>query len=216
MKNVFLKDLKKNYVLEKRIIPKYSEIHKNGMNFYIHSYKILGVGNLSIITMSAFWGIMKMETIILTPLIKDTPLFSYDCIQVMGKDTLLLELYDTQLVPADCKELENIKRKYQHLPDYSLGKHWYDNLKLSASLAKRGKKLFPLYKDLSYKYFRAYLKLLEASPICPKHEKQAKVKNYVDGLLSQGGPSTNQFKKMIGANETRKLFTKYIFASEGF
>lgn len=214
MISYFLKTVKENYNLKKRPISEYSRIHKNFMDFCIDSYTISEIGNLSTVKMSGLFGMMKMETVILTPLYKDAPLFSYDLIQVMGKDTLLLELYDTQIKAVDCKELEKVKAQYQKLSDHDLGTHWYDHLKLSASLSKRGKKMVSVYKNLCRDYFQAYLKLLANCDFCDQKKKQALVKSYVDGLLNQGGPSTDQFKKMIGENATRELFSKYIFASE--
>lgn len=46
------------------------------------------------------------------------------------------------------------------------------------------------------------------------YEKQEKVREYTNGLLSNGGPSTNHFKNMIGEDAIKDLFTKYIFSSD--
>lgn len=49
---------------------------------------------------------------------------------------------------------------------------------------------------------------------CDRAEKQAKVRDYTNGLLTNGGPATDQFRKLFGEEVTVELFTKYIFSSE--
>jgi hypothetical protein len=72
----------------------------------------------------------------------------------MGNETLMLELYSTQLSNIDVSSLDKIKVGYTHLPDHDLGSHWYDHLKMSPTLAKRGKKLKADYQKLCEEFFR--------------------------------------------------------------
>ena len=206
--------LENTYGLISRNLSEYACIRKNGMKFEISSFTITGIGNMSVLTMSAMLGLMKMETVIITPLEIDAPLFSYDRIRVMGSDTLLLELYDTQLTPFDDASLIKIKNQYKALPPYETGEHWYDPLKLSSCIAKKGKHVDESYQALCHSYADEYFRLIKNAPVCNRTEKQKKVKTYVDGLLTQGGPSTDQFKKMIGTEKTTELFSRFIFASE--
>jgi len=205
--------VKEQYGLTVREIPQNSLIKKNGMKFAICAYEIPGIGNLSTVRMSAMLGLMKMTTVVLTPLEKDAPLFSYDRISAFGQETLLCELYDTCLRKPDVSGLAAVKKAYESLPDHDLGKHWYDPMKLSPTLAKRGKKLSSQFDELEQEYFKAYLNSLSAAEACDSGEKNAKTAEYVDGLFTHGGPSTDQFAKLIGIEEAKELFSKYIFAS---
>ncbi len=49
----------------------------------------------------------------------------------------------------------------------------------------------------------------------PSYEESLKIKeankNYVDGLLKNGGTSTDMFVKKIGKEKTEELFRKYVF-----
>lgn len=210
----FISILKDTYEITERNLGEYAVIKKRGMKFNISGYEVKGIGNISTMQMSAMFGLMKMRMLVFTPLDVDVPLFSYDYINAMGNETLLLELYDTQLDEINISALDTVKAAYNNLPDHDLGTHWYDHLKLSPSLAKRSKKVTADYRNLCDKFFREYVKLLKDAPSCDRSAKRSKVREYTNGLLSNGGPSTNQFKNMIGEVATRDLFTKYIFSSD--
>ena len=44
--------------------------------------------------------------------------------------------------------------------------------------------------------------------------KRQKTENYVSGLIKNGGPSTDVFKKKFGAEKTAELFEKVLFATK--
>lgn len=56
-----------------------------GMKFQLQSYDWEGFACVSYLNMRAFFGLMKMETLICTPYTKDIPIFSYDKIKAFGK-----------------------------------------------------------------------------------------------------------------------------------
>ena len=68
-----------------------------GMTFSLQSYARDGCACLSYLSMRAFLGLMKMETVICTPRTKDLPLYSYDLINAFGRHTLIVEVYDTEV-----------------------------------------------------------------------------------------------------------------------
>lgn len=206
--------LKNRVRLQPRDIGAFAALRAGGMRFSICAYDLSGIGALSTVSMTAMLNLMRMETLVLTPLERDAPLLSCDLVRVAGRDTLLLELYDTQLAPIDTDALDAVKAAYAALPDHDLGTHWYDPLKLPPSLAKRGRKLWAQAAPLADAYLAAYLDLLSAAPPCARAEKQARVRAYVDGLLQNGGPSTDQFKKLIGEERTAALFRQVIFRAE--
>ena len=209
-----LEKLKERCGVTERDVGDYREVKKSGMHFIIHAYDVPGIGNMSTVRMNAMLGLMKMDTVVFTPLTKDAPFFSYDLIDVLGKQTLLIELYDTCLQPCDLSGLQAVKDRAAALPDTKLEPHWYDHLRLPPSLAKKGKKLGDAFEKLLEEYFTEYLKLMDTVPACPEAEKRAKVAAYVDGLFSNGGPATDQFKKLIGEDAAKELFSRFIFASK--
>ena len=124
------------------------------------------------------------------------------------------ELYDTLLGSADLSKVAAVKEKYAALPEHDLGEHWYDSIKLPVSLSKKGKKAQSAAFDAcAMEYLEAFLDSVEAAPYCDPAEKKEKASVYVEGLLTNGGPSTDVFKKGIGEEKTGLLFRNFLFGT---
>ena len=213
-----IKVLKEYFPLEECSTGEFSKIKVSGMNFTIEKYYAKGIGNVSIMQAAGFFGLMKMDTLIINPTECDMPLFSYDRVHAMGNDTLIVELYDTLTNGAnkvDLSEIERVKMAYETLPDHDLGSHWYDSIKLKESISKKGKKKdTPSFDKLAQNYFKTFVEIAKTAPDCDSSEKREKAAVYVEGLLSNGGPSTDIFLKHYGAEKTAYLFRKILFGTE--
>ena len=193
----------------------YQKMKVSGMNFEIWAFEAEGLGHVSAMVASGFFGLMKMDTLIITPTEKDMPLFSYDRVHAMGNDTLIFELYDTLLGQTDLSGLDAVKQSAAGLPDHDLGEHWYDSIKLPVSLSKKGKKQHtPGFDACTMDYLNAYLAAAKAAAPCEAAPKREKASVYVEGLLTNGGPSTDVFKKGIGDEKTAELFRKILFGTQ--
>lgn len=184
------------------------------MKFQIACYDLEGIGRMSVMEGKAMLGLMKMDTVMITPAKKDAPILSYDRILAMGNDTLIIELYDTCIKADEHPELLRIKELYAYLPDRDPGRHWYDNIKLAVSISKKGKKITEPMDSLTMEYMTEYMDEVLAGRDVDPAIKQEKNKAYVNGLLDQGGPSTDQFVKTIGKEATTDLFTRYLFGTQ--
>ena len=193
----------------------YAKQKVSGMNFTIRRFYAEGIGNVSSMVASGFFGLMKMDTLIITPTEKDMPLFSYDRVHAMGNDTLIFELYDTLLDHTDLSALQAAKDQAAQLPEHDLGAHWYDSIKLPVSLSKKGKKAHTAaFNSCAMQYLEAFLATSQNAAPCEAEPKWEKASVYVEGLLTHGGPSTNVFKKSIGEEKTAELFRKTLFATQ--
>ena len=209
-----LRTITAKYHLNGITVGEFSKMKVSGMNFEIWAFHAEGLGHVSAMTAKGFFGLMKMDTLIINPTERDLPLFSYDRVHAMGNDTLIYELYDTLLEKADLSKPEAVKAKYAALPDHDLGQHWYDGIKLAVSLSKKGKKAHTAAFDTcAMEYLEAYLDSVEDAPWCDPAGKQAKAAVYVEGLLENGGPSTDVFKKGIGPKKTAQLFRNILFGT---
>ena len=185
----------------------------SGMTFTVRAYDAQGLGHVSAMQASGFFGLMKMDTLVINPFRKDLPLYSYDRILAMGNDTLIVEVYDTLSGDVDLSALAKAKADCADVADYDPGQHWYDPMMLHESIHKKGKKIHtPKLNTLTETYLRSYL-ALEAGEGDPS-VKKAKTCAYVEGLLENGGPSTDVFKKKLGADATARFFREIFFGTQ--
>ena len=210
-----LKAIEKQYPLTEVDAGDYKNLKANGMKFSIQAYTAEGLGWVSVMTASGFFGLMKMDTLIINPRDVDMPLLSYDRVHAMGNDTLIYELYDTMVGQPDLSLLDKAKGRTNLLPDHDLGKHWYDEIKLPQSLSKKCKKVqSPAFDDAAHQYMTAFVNAAKAAPSCEAEPKREKASVYVEGLLEHGGPSTDVFKKSIGEEKTAQLFRTVLFGTQ--
>lgn len=154
------------------------------------------------------------KSIIRNPTEVDLPLYSYDRIFAMGNDTLIVELYDTLEGAYSEDALQAVKGEYMDLAERDPGEHWYDSIKLAASISKKGKKnQNSRFDELTLQHFEAYLSD-DVMPVSDVTVKQEKASYYVNGLLEKGGPSTDAFKKSLGEKKTAKLFGDILFGTK--
>jgi len=193
----------------------YQTLKANGMTFKIWAFRAEGLGHVSAMEASGFFGLMKMDTLIITPTEVDMPLFSYDRVHAMGNDTLIFELYDTLLGDKNLEATAAVKAAAAALPDHDLGEHWYDSIKLPESLSKKGKKpQTPAFDQTTRDYLEAFLADAKNAPVCDDADaKREKASVYVEGLLTHGGPSTDVFKKALGEERTADLFRRVLFGT---
>ena len=206
--------LKAHYPLRACDADEFSALKASGMRFTVEAYEAEGLGHVSVMRAKGFFGLMKMDTLIVNPTERDLPLYSYDRILAMGNDTLIAELYDTTVGGFTSPELDALLERSAALPDRDPGTHWYDGIRLSQSISKKGKKPErQAFDRLAEDHFAAWLNA-QCPPLTDKAAKRAKAVAYVDGLLTHGGPSTDVFKKALGQEKTELLFRKVLFGTE--
>ena len=215
MTNRMLDVIAESFPLQELPCGEFEKMKVSGMTFKVRRFWAEGLGPVSVMVAGGFFGLLKMDTLIITPTAVDMPLFSYDRVLAMGNDTLIFELYDTLLGQTDLQALEAVKENAAYLPDHDLGEHWYDSIKLPVSLSKKGKKAHrEAFDATAVHYLAQYLAAAKNAPACESAPKREKASVYVEGLLANGGPSTDVFKKGIGAEKTAELFRKVLFATE--
>lgn len=209
-----LRSITGHYHLAGQTPGEFQKMKVSGMTFHIYSFHAEGLGHVSAMTASGFFGLMKMDTLIINPSQVDMPLFSYDRIHAMGNDTLYLELFDTLLGETDLSGLTRVKEEASALPDHDPGKAWYEHLVLPQSTFKKGKSNHRQSFDAAAEHFlSAYLAAAQNAAPCGEDEKLEKASAYVEGLLTNGGPSTNVFKKALGEKKTARLFRTVLFGT---
>lgn len=200
-----------------------AHLSKRGMTFDTKSCEIKGVGHLCVMRMNAFMGLMKMETIVIAPTKVDMPLFNVDWVSALGTETLIAELYDTQVEPwpgEAQKKFEEIQEEYLDVEDNESGEHWYDSVLYPVSIHKKGKGLTDRFNDAAKDYidlFAAELAELSepaAAGKCPADLKRARVGDFARTLVENDGPAVNMMAKLFGEETMRRIVLKHMYGVE--
>ncbi len=210
MTNKILDILKTRFTLTPIDAGDMATLKASGMTFKVEAYLAEGLGHVSVMRAKGFFGLMKMDTLIINPTELDLPLYSYDRILAMGNDTLIVELYDTLVGNYSENGMIAVKEEFASLPERDPGEHWYDSIKLPSSISKKGKKITSELDKMTLEHFKSYLSSSDI-PVEDTESKKEKAAVYVNGLLEKGGPSTDVFKKQLGIEKTTKLFREILF-----
>lgn len=209
-----LRAITARYHLNAITLGEFTRMKVSGTEFQLWAFHADGLGHVSAVVSSGPLGLTKTETLTINPTEKDMPLFSYDRVQTMGKDTLICALYDTLLEEADPSRAEAVKAKYTTLPDQAPGSQWCDSMKLPASVSKKGSKSQGSSFDAcAMEYLEAFLEAAEDAPYCDPAAKKEKSSAYVEGLLSNGGPNADIFLKSMGGEKAGFLFRNFLFGT---
>lgn len=199
------------YPLTEKGASGFDGIKVKGMKFAINSYEAKGLGHVSTMCAKGFFGLMKMDTLIITPKDKDLPLFSYDRIKAMGNDKLYVEFYDTCIEKPELKAIDDLLSKYSDVPKAEAKKQWYDDIKLSLTTTFVGKKKdSDAFDKMALEFMNAFV-CIDAKDVTDHETKEKKTSVYVDGLLNNGGPATDVFLNAMGKEKTTELFKKVLF-----
>ncbi len=212
-----LQELNRRYPVRNISTGEDEHLDKGPMHFHVRSYDVEGLGHYCLLDMKAFFGLMKMETAVLAVTKKDVPLFNSDVIFTGGKRTQMAEFYDTLLGNVDHEfrlRCLTLKDADADLPDYVSGEHWYDDLYLPFSYAKKTKAKELRSENTCKRYADAFLESLERAADCDEEAKKKKVRAFAQGLLDHGGPAVDPVKKMFGEETTKRLILRHMYGVE--
>ena len=208
--------LEKQYALKKEELGADARLSKKGMVFETEAYEIPDLGHFCILRMNAFLGLMKMETAVLSVTGKDVPLLNLDWVRAFGKETQIVELYDTQLEPypeALLSEFDALRRRDDDLPaQEAKGAHWYDAILYPCSYHKAGKKLTERLAAAARGYTETFLRQLADAPACGAEAKRAKNRAFAERLFAEGGPAVDQVTKLFGPETARRLILRHMYS----
>ena len=192
-----------------------ARLSAKGMTFHTESWEVAGLGHLCVMRMRAFFGLMRMETVILAPTHVDSPLFNLDWVKAFGTETQIAEFYDTQLAPwpdTHHAAFEAIGNAYADLPDAPAGDpHWYDEILYPCSTHKKGKGLGEHMSRAAQDYLRTYVRQLAEAAPCDPESKSAKVRGFAERLFAEGGPAVDQVTKLFGQTTARRLVLQHMY-----
>ncbi len=210
--------LARRYALKKRDLGADTRLSKSGMTFTTEVYEIPALGQLCLLRMNAMLGLMKMETAVLAVNGKDLPLLNLDWVRALGRETQLVELYDTQLAPYPPEKLaafEALRARDAELPEPpAAGARWYDAILYPCSYRKAGKGLTERLARAASDYLETYLGQLAEAPACEAAAKKEKTRAFAERLIAEGGPAVDQVTKLFGAETAKRLILRHMYGAE--
>ena len=167
--------------------------------------------------MKAIFGLMRMETVIFASTKVDLPLMNLDWVKLPGKQTLIGELYDTQLEPwpeESQAAFSQLSDRDHDLPDYRSGsEHWYDSLLYSCSYHKSGRGIASRLEASSDEFSSLFVNQLREAPICDEEEKKAKIEAFAQKLAANGGSAVNMFTKLFGQETADRMVVHHMYGA---
>ena len=207
--------LSRTYALKPLDLGADARLSKRGFVFETEAYEITGLGHLCVMRMKAMLGLMRMETVILSVTHKDMPLINLDYVKAFGKETQLVELYDTQLAfePDDLqKAFCRIQERDADIADYiSSGTHWYDDILYPCAYYKKGKGVSDRLAQAARDCADAYISLLASAPACDPAEKQVRTRDFAEKLFASGGPAVDQVTRLFGRETAQRLILQHMY-----
>ena len=208
--------LAQQYSLQKKELGADARLTKSGMVFETEVYEIAELGHFCILRMNAFFGLMKMETAVLAVSSKDAPLLNLDWVRILGKETQIIELYDTQLAPwpdAARSAFDALRRRDGDLPDTVRSAHWYDAILYPCSYHKVGRKISDRLRAAARDYTALFLRQLDEAPVCDDAAKRAKTRAFAERLIAEGGPAVDQVTRLFGTETAKRLILRHMYGA---
>ena len=208
--------LAQQYSLRKKELGADARLSKSGMVFETEVYEIAELGHFCILRMNAFFGLMKMETAVLAVSGKDVPLLNLDWVRVLGRETQIVELYDTQLTPwpdASLSAFDALRRRDDDLSDPVASAHWYDAILYPCSYHKVGRKISDRLRAAARDYTALFLLQLDEAPVCDSAAKQEKTRAFAERLFAEGGPAVDHVTKLFGAEIAKRLILRHMYGA---
>lgn len=143
--------MKKEYRMKSMDAGVFKKLKIEGMDFTVESYDAVGLGRVSVMRTSGLLGLVKRETLVISPLEKDIPVVTYERSKTFGKDAYILGKYDyvnpTEYTKEDGKKQqsaeydERIEKFFQSYIEESLSAQ-------KCEAAERKDKIFDYVDDM--------------------------------------------------------------------
>ena len=212
--DIVLSYMRERFTVTEKDIGRDAHLNKSVMHFTVRSFDAEGFGHFCILNLNAMLGLMKMETVVLSPMERDMPLFNMDWVKTAGTETQLIEIYDAHLLEPPVYREEPftaLRDRDADIPDNPREARWYDSILLPGSQAKSGKGFTARFQSSARAYAETYLQQFAEAPACDPAEKAAKNKAYADRLLSEGGVAVDQMTKLFGRATAKRLVLTHMY-----
>lgn len=215
MTDLLLHIIDSYHEMESLDLGNFARFKAKGVSFSAQAFTADGLGHIFVLRGRRFFGLMRMDTVVINPFYLDLPLYCYDRAQFLLVDKLAVELYNTVVSDFCSEELYRVKRQYSYLKERGIVRKWYDSLKLPSGFYKKSwAKKTRTFDKLTADHVAAYLAASGYRPVQNVEEKKEKSANFLNLLLTNGSATTYLFEKKFGKEKAQEFFKKYVFGIE--
>lgn len=220
--NKGLAEMQEHYTLKPLDTGEYENLKFYGfMKFHVDQYEVKELGNLSVMT--ADMGFMQMVSFLITPYEKNVPLCTLDYMYILNNRKSYVEFYDLVGDPETVEyrdvqaQLREMTARWGDFEEIPATENWYDsylNVVMHKQLTKDDE---ARNEEMFLDALGTYLDAADALPVSTADEQAAqleKTQSYCNGLIEQGGVSTDVFKKALGEEKTRDFFGRVFFGTD--
>lgn len=176
------------------------------MRFNTSQFVAEGLGNLFIMETNAMLGLMKLTTIVFTPLAKTAiPFLLIDTMSMGKKNLCYVEYYDLTPDGCDISLCQAQRAEFADIPDYGEREAWYVSRRTPYSLIKGGKGVSgqALY-DMALTCVGRYLASVKPCEDPEKHLEN--LKSFQCEMIEKGNPSSSTLEKLLGKDGAAEMF----------
>ena len=207
--------LSKHFEITPADIGEDARLTYKGITLNTEAFQVEGVGKLCIMDLKAGFGIIRMETVVLTPINKDEPLFNLDWMKIMGKEIQICELYDTCAQPCSediIMQWEKVTCRDADIKDSSWERYTYHDYLLPCTYHKSGRGAGKRFTCTAYNSLQTLVDRLLAAPECSADERSERVHAFAEKLFEANGPAVDTIKKNFGEETARRIIFDYMYA----
>ena len=178
------------------------------------AYFVEGVGKLCLLSLKTGLGAIRMETVSLTPINKDEPLFNLDWMNMVGKETLICELYDTGAEPCPddvIMQWDKVTCRDSEIKNSSWERYSYHDHMLPCTYHKTGRGFGKIFTCTAYHCLQTLTERLVSAPDCSIPERTERVHAFAEELFEANGPAVSTIKKNFDEETARRLIFDYMY-----
>jgi len=211
--------LREHYtVTECAIDPAFVKPNVGGRPNHVRRFDVEGVGNLLAMTAKDVEA-NQLSTFVVMPYYKNLPLFSTDYVYNGDKRFFLIEVYDLSVHHDEAWQsgidaFTACAHAWDDMPEFPTQPRWYDDIR-PVCIAKAPNRD---QDDASLQCFLealgVFVQMEKAAPLLADEDHARKWqinKGYSDGLIDEGGVSTDLWTAALGAENVRRFFDEVFF-----
>jgi len=192
---------------------KYKKFGNLFIKFKARQFKVNNFGYMFILDTNAFFGLMKLSTLVFTPASGiDVPFLLVDIMSMKKKNVGFIEFYDLTKNKTGHPDFNKLVEKYNDVENYTEEDAWYIKERTPYSLIKGGLNTSKAQIDtMAINAIKTYILIAQESKI--DKDNLPGLYNFKERMIKEGNPSSKILKSVLN-KKADHFFKEYIMKTE--